>query len=387
MKQIYQLMAAATVVAAMTSCSGKDASQQQGQQVPEAATMVISLSSSEVDNTYPVSIKGLNDVEIRPQVTGFITKVKVDEGDKVKAGQVLFVLDQVQFEAAVNSAQAAVNSAQTAVNTAKSTEQKDKALLEKGIISDYAYELTANQLRTAEANLASARAQLTNARKNLDYTVVKAPISGVVGQIPFREGALATPSTALTTVSDNSKVYADFSLSEKYLLEMTDNGARSIDAAIKDLPKVRLVLANGANYALDGEVVTIEGSINSQTGAAKARALFDNPSRVLRSGATGRLVIPDVNEQAILIPQNATFGIQDRQFVLKVDDKGLVSSTPITTQSGRTDSRNYVVTSGLQVGDRIVVEGVNQTVRDGMTIKPVDAQQAASQAQNARPEE
>lgn len=386
MKQIYQLMAAATVVAAMTSCSGKDDSQQ-GQQVPEAATMVISLSTSEVDNTYPVSIKGLNDVEIRPQVSGFITKVKVDEGDKVKAGQVLFVLDQVQYEAAVNSARAAVNSAQTAVNTAKSTEQKDKALLEKGIISNYAYELTANQLRTAEANLASARAQLTNARKNLDYTVVKAPISGVVGQISFREGALASPSTVLTTVSDNSKVYADFSLSENYLLEMTDNGARSIDAALKELPKVQLVLANGAEYALEGEVVTIEGSINAQTGAAKARALFDNPSRVLRSGATGRLVIPEVTEQAILIPQNATFGIQDRRFVLKVDDQGHVSATPVTTQSGRTDSRNYVVTSGLKAGDRIVVEGVNQTVRDGMTVKPVDAKQAADQAQNARPEE
>ncbi len=383
MKQIYQFMAAATVLASMTACSGKDEAQQaqQAQQVPEVATLVVSVSSSQVDNNYPVSIKGLNDVDIRPQVTGFITKVNVDEGQRVKAGQVLFVIDQVQFEAAVNSAQAAVNSAQTAVNTARSTEQKDKALLDKGIISNYAYELSANQLRTAEAGLAQARANLTTARKNLDYTVVKSPISGVVGQIPLREGALASPSTALTTVSDNSKVYADFSLSEKYLLDMTNNGERSVDAALKDMPKVQLILANGAPYALEGEVVTIEGSINPQTGAAKARALFDNPSGVLRAGSTGKVLIPEVNEKAIVIPQNAAFGIQDRQFVLKVDKSGKVTATPITTVTGRTDSRNYVVTSGLQPGDRIVVEGVNQSVRDGMQIKPVEKKNTDAQPQ------
>lgn len=386
MKQIYQLVAAATVAAAMTACSGKDAQQQQAaaaqaQQAPEVATMTVGVATSEVANAYPASIKGINDVEIRPQVSGFITKVHVDEGQAVKAGQVLFTLDQVQFEAAVNSAQAAVNSAQTAVNTARSTEQKDKALFDKGIISSYAYELSANQLRTAEANLASARAQLTNARKNLDYTVVKAPISGVVGQIPFREGTLASPSTALTTVSNTSKVYADFSLSENYLLGMTDNGERSVDAAMKALPKVKLILSNGQEYPLEGEVVTIEGVINAQTGAAKARALFDNPSGVLRSGFTGKVVIPDVVEEAIIIPQNAAYGIQDKRFVLKVGEGNKVAATPITIIEGKTDSRNYVVTSGLEAGDVIVVEGVNQTVRDGMEIVPKAAEASQQQAQ------
>ncbi len=387
MKQIYQLAIAAATVAAMTACSGKDAQQEQAaaaaqaQQAPQVATMTIGVASSEVENAYPASIKGINDVDIRPQVTGFITKVNVDEGQAVKAGQVLFTLDQVQFQAAVNSAQAAVNSAQTAVNTARSTEQKDKALFDKGIISSYAYELSANELKTAEANLASARAQLTNAQKNLAYTVVTSPISGVVGQIPFREGTLASSSTALTTVSNTSKVYADFSLSENYLLAMTDNGERSVESAMKALPKVKLILSNGSTYPLGGEVVTIEGVINPQTGAAKARALFDNPSGLLRSGFTGKVVIPEVTEEAILIPQNASYGIQDQRFVLKVGADNKVSATPITIVEGRTDSRNYVVTSGLEPGDQIVIEGVNQTVSDGMTITPTAATQQEQQAQ------
>lgn len=376
MKQIYHIVIAAAVVA-LTACSGKDAQKEQGaaaaaaaQQAPQVATMTLGVSTSEIENSYPASIKGINDVIVRPQVTGFITTVNVDEGQEVKAGQVLFTLDQIQFQAAVNSAEAAVNSAQTAVNTARSTANKDKALLDKGIISSYAYELSANQLKTAEANLASARAQLTNAQKNLAYTVITSPIDGVVGQIPFREGTLASPSTALTTVSNTSKVYADFSLSENYLLAMTDNGARSVGAAMKSLPKVKLILSNGSTYPIEGEVVTIEGVINAQTGAAKARALFDNPSGVLRSGFTGKVVIPEVIEEAILIPQNASFGIQDQRFVLKINDDNKVAATPITIMEGRTDSRNYVVTSGLEVGDVIVVEGVNQTVRDGMTITP-----------------
>ncbi len=385
MKQIYHIVFAAAAVA-LTACSGKDAQKEQGaaaaaaaQQAPQVATMTLGVSTSEIENSYPASIKGINDVDIRPQVTGFITTVNVDEGQEVKAGQILFTLDQVQYQAAVNSAEAAVNSAQTAVNTARSTANKDKALFDKGIISSYAYELSANQLKTAEANLASARAQLTNAQKNLAYTVITSPIDGVVGQIPFREGTLASPSTALTTVSNTSKVYADFSLSENYLLAMTDNGNQSVASAMKSLPKVKLILSNGSTYPIEGEVVTIEGVINAQTGAAKARALFDNPSGVLRSGFTGKVVIPEVIEEAILIPQSASFGIQDQRFVLKVNDDNQVAAVPITIMEGRTDSRNYVVTSGLEVGDVIVVEGVNQTVRDGMTITPTAA--SAEQAQ------
>ena len=313
-------------------------------------------------------------------MTGFITKVHVDEGQAVKKGQVLFTIDQVQFQAAVDNAQAAVNSAQTAVNTAQMTAETKRQLFEKNIISAYDNQLAQNQLATARAALAQAQAALTQARKNLSYTVVTAPSDGVVGSIPNREGSLASPSSVepLTTISDNSKVYAYFSLNEKDLLEMTENGTRSLNAAIDSMPAVSLKLANGTIYPIQGDVATVAGVINSSTGAASVRALFDNPSGMLRSGSTG----------SIIIPQKATFEIQDKKFVFVVGKDNTLTSRAITVLP-QDNGKDYVVLSGLEPGEKIVVEGVGtQNVREGVTIQPVDAaklaEQQAAQAQQAQ---
>ena len=377
-----------TALTLLSSCgNGQPTGQMPG--APEIATLTVAPSSSEVESNYPASIKGRTDIDIRPQVTGFITKVHVDEGQKVHKGQVLFTIDQVQFQAAVDQAQAAVNSAQTRVNTTQLTADNKRKLLDKNIISQYEWQLAENDLQTARASLAQAKAALVTAQKNLAYTTVTAPSDGVVGTIPNREGSLASPSSVqpLTTISDNSDIYAYFSLTEKDLLEMTDNGARSLDEAIKAMPAVKLRLADGTIYPLEGHVATVSGVIDKSTGAASVRALFDNPEGRLRSGSTGQVIIPLRSEDVIVIPQKATFELQDRRFVYVVNDSNKVASAPITVNPV-TDGKNFVVTSGLQAGDRIVIEGVGTKVRDGIVITPVEggAQAPAQEALQAQEE-
>ncbi|MDE6813378.1 MAG: efflux RND transporter periplasmic adaptor subunit, partial [Duncaniella sp.] len=305
-------------VALLPSCSKQQ--QQMQMPAPEIATITLTPQTADLNSTFPATIKGKTDIDIRPQVTGFITKVHVDEGQHVRKGQVLFTLDQVTFQAAVDQAQAAVNNAQTAVNTAKMTADNKKALLDKNIISEYEYQLSQNSLAQAKAQLANANAALASAKKNLAYTVVTSPSDGVVGTIPNREGSLASPSSAqpLTTVSDNSQVYAYFSLTENDLLNLVGEGERTMDAAIKALPEVRFKMSDGKIYPLEGKVATVSGVIDNNTGASSVRALFNNPQGILRSGATGQIIMPDNKESVIVIPQKATFELQDRRFVYVV---------------------------------------------------------------------
>ena len=366
----------------MASCGGDNTATQQ-QMLPQLATIEVAFSNAENQKEYPALLEGKTDIAIRPQVSGFITKVHVDEGQKVSKGQALFTIDQVQYQAAVDNANAAVISAETAVSTAQMTADTKAQLYTKNIISAYDNQLAQNNLATAKAALAQAKAALTQATKNLSYTVVTAPSAGVVGSIPNREGSLASPSSVepLTTVSDNSKVYAYFSLTEKDLLEMTDNGTRSLSEAIKSMPMVDLKLANGTIYPIKGEVATVAGVINTATGAASVRALFDNPSGMLRSGNTGSIVVPVKNENVIIIPQRATFEIQDKKFVFVVDENNTLVSRAITILP-QNDGQNFVVLSGLAAGEKIVVEGVGtQSVREGVQIQPIDAAAKAAQAQ------
>ena len=377
--------AAILVAAALASCSGNQGQQMQ-MPAPAIATVTLAPQSADLQKTFPATIKGKTDIDIRPQVTGFITKVHVDEGQHVKKGQVLFTLDQVQFQAAVDQARANLNSAQTAVSTAKMTADSKKALLDKNIISQYEYQLAENALQQANAQLATAQAALVNAQKNLAYTVVTAPSDGVVGQIPNREGSLASPSSAqpLTTVSDNSQIYAYFSLTEKDLLNMA-GASKSVEAAIKEMPAVNLRLSDGTIYPIEGKVATVSGVIDNKTGASSVRALFNNPDGVLRSGSTGQIVIPDNKDSVIIIPQKATFELQDRRFVYIVNDSNKVVSTPVIVDANN-DGKNFIVTSGLQAGQRIAVEGVGTKLQDGMTINPVDpAAQAAAAQQGQAP--
>lgn len=378
--KVFSAAAMALAIGAwLTSCGSKDSQQQQQAPAPDIAVMTVSEGASESENTFPATIKGKTDIDIRPQVSGFITKVHVDEGQHVRKGQPLFTLDQVTFQAAVDQASQAVNAAQTAVNTATLTAQNKRRLYDKNIISEYEWQLADNDLQNAKAQLANAKAALTSAKKNLSYTVVTSPSDGVVGAIPMREGSLASPSSAqpLTTVSDISQVYAYFSLTEKDILHMS-GGAGSLQGAISAMPEVSLRLADGSLYPERGRVATVSGVIDPATGAASVRALFPNANGLLRSGSTGSIVIPRDLKNVMVIPQKATFELQDRKFVYVVNDSNAVKSVPVTVEAN-SDGRTYVVTSGLTPGQRIVTEGVGTTVREGMVINPVEGKPAAEE--------
>mgnify|MGYP002610449239 FL=1 len=389
-QSLTAMAALSATVLTLASCGDKNA-QQMPDMTPEIATVTVQPGTADLTTYLSTTIKGKTDVEVRPLVSGFVTKVNVDEGDYVRKGQVLFTLDQVQYQAAVDQAAASVNSAKTAVESARLTAANKQRLFDKNIISEYENQLAKNSLAQAEAALAQANAALTNAKKNLSYTVVTAPSDGFVGSIPNREGSLASPSmpSPLTTVSDNSDIYAYFSLNEKEILDMTEEGKISLNEAIAKMPPVQLKLSDGTIYPETGTVATVSGVINNTTGSANVRARFKNLNGMLRSGSTGQIMIPHHIDSVIIIPQKAAFEVQDRRFVYTVNDSSKTVSTPITVYP-QDDGKNYIVTSGLANGQRVVVEGVGTKVRPDMTIKAVDAaemaarQAAAAQQQGAQ---
>lgn len=355
------------------SCSGGSDAAGQQQGAPQVKVETIKETTSELNSLFPAIIKGKSDVDVRPMVSGFITKVCVDEGQRVKKGQTLFTIDQIQYQAVVDQARQQVVSAEAALASASSLEANKRALYQKNIISETQWSTSVDNLNMAKAQVAAAKAALASAEKNLSYTVVVAPADGVVGTIPNREGSLASPSGApLTTISDIDQVYAYFSLNEKELLDMTAGGSKTLDEALAAMPEVKLQLANGTMYPVSGRIATVSGVIDNATGAASVRALFDNTNGMLRSGSTGQIVIPVTTPNAIVIPQKATYEQQDRRFVYLVNDSNMTVSQPIEVLDIN-DGQTFVVTSGLKAGDRIVVEGVGNSVRDKMPITPVDA--------------
>lgn len=401
---------------ATISCSKSDENAQNPaaqQVIPQVPVMTVELGSTELSTSYPTTLEGINDIVITPQVAGDITQVLVDEGQQVTKGQTLFMLDQVTFQAAVSQAEAAVSaaeeavtaaqanvasaqanvaSAQAAVSIAQTNERSQKIMYDKGIYSQITWQMAADQLAQAQAGLGAAKAglsqaqaalsqaqagkeqavaALTAAKKNLSYTVITAPSDGVVGTIPFREGSYVTMQSKLTTISDNKQMIARISLNENEIISMTDNGARSLSAALATIPPVQLLLSNGSMYNLNGKLATVSGVINSGTGTAQVRAIFPNPNGMLLSGASGSVLVPRWYRDVIIIPQSATFENQDMRMVYLVNDSNMTVPTNITVAK-LSDGKNFVVTKGLTPGQRIVVDGVNTIVRGRMPIKPVE---------------
>lgn len=366
-----RLMLFACGVTALTACGG-----QSGMKLGDDEFTVVSVSTTHSEQTtaYPTTIKGLQDVEIRPQVSGLITRLLVDEGATVRRGQALFTIDATQYQAAVQQAQASVQSAQASLKTATDTEANKKILHEQNIISDFEYQTAQNNLSAAKAVYAQAQAQLISAKQNLSFCTVTSPSDGVVGTFPYRVGSLVSPSitTPLTTVSQIGDVYAYFSLSERELLAMTKNG-ESLQSQLANMPAVRLQLSDGSIYAHEGRVEMISGVIDQRTGSVSMRALFPNPDKVLRSGATGNVIFPYTMNGVMEIPQSATQEIQDKKFVYLLQADNTIKYTEIQVAE-LNDGKTYVVTGGLKEGDKIVIEGV-QILKDGQTIKPITPEQ------------
>lgn len=366
MKQKKWLMLAACA-AFLFSCGNKNNMKLGDNEYP---VVTIGSQNAETQTTYPASIKGIQDVEIRPKVSGFITKLCVQEGQAVKAGQLLFVIDNTTYQAAVHQAQAALNSAKAQLNTSKLTFENSKKLFEKNVIGSYELQTAQNTFENAKAAVAQTQAALASARETLGFCYVKSPANGVIGSLPYKVGALVSASSpdALTTVSDVATVEVYFSVNEKDILNMTKN-VGGIHAAISDYPAVKLQLADGTMYNQLGKVVKVSGVINQATGAVSMIARFPNPDRLLKSGASGTVIVPKNSSNAIVIPQSVTTEVQNKVFVYTVDNKNKVKYTEITVDP-QNDGKNYIVTGGLHIGDRIVTKGLT-SLTDTMTIKPI----------------
>ncbi|RZM29517.1 MAG: efflux RND transporter periplasmic adaptor subunit [Pedobacter sp.] len=340
-------------------------------QVQAYPVVTINPISTSLETDYPATLEGIQNVDIRPKVDGFIEKIYVDEGAAVKKGQLLFSINAPQYEQLVRTANAAISSAEADVNAAQLQVNKTKPLVEKDIISKYDLESAELTLQSRKAALARTKAELVNARVNLGYTKITSPVDGVIGSIPFKTGSLVSGTSAqpLTTVSNISRVYAYFSMNEKQLLDFSRNyEGKNLQAQIKNIPSVSLVLSDGTAYAENGKVESINGLINTATGSVSLRATFTNPSMLLRSGASASVRIPQHLENALLIPQNSTIDLQGKKFVYVVDSKGMIKNTEVEIME-LAKGNFYVVTKGLKAGDKIVLEGF-QSLKDGMEIKP-----------------
>lgn len=370
-KQSFLSILAASIIIA--SCGNKnDKSAQAGgaPQVKEYKTLTLELKSATLYTDFPASIQGQENIEIRPRVEGYIEKIYVDEGAVVKAGQPLFKINAPEYEQQVRTASASIKSAQADLSSAKLAVNKVKPLVEKGIISKYDLESAQYTYESALASLAQANAALVNAKTNLGYTTVTSPVNGVVGSIPFRLGSLVSSNTAdpLTTVSSIGNVYAYFAMNEKALLSFTKSGTgASLEQKIKQLPAVSLLLSDGSAYPEKGRIETVNGLINTETGSVNIRARFPNPKGIIRSGSSTTVRIPNEVKDVILIPQSATFELQDKMFAVTVGKDGKTKNVNISKLEN-TAGNYYVVTEGLKAGDQIVLEGV-AALKDGSEIK------------------
>lgn len=334
---------------------------------PSYAIMEVKAADKELSTSYSATIRGRQDIDIYPQVSGTIEKLCVTEGQTVRRGQLLFVIDQIPYRAALKTAVANVEAARAAMATAELTYNSNKELYAQKVVSEFSLKTAENTYLTAKAQLTQAEAQEVNARNNLSYTEVKSPSDGVVGALPYRVGALvgANLPYPLTTVSDNSDMYVYFSMTENQLLALTRQYG-SMDEALKNMPEVELVLNDNSVYNKKGVIESISGVIDRQTGTVMARVVFPNESRLLHSGASGTVVVPSIYKDCIAIPQGATVQMQDKVVVYKVVDGKAVST--LITVAGISDGREYVVLSGLRSGDEIISEGAG-LVREGTQVK------------------
>jgi membrane fusion protein (multidrug efflux system) len=358
--KMKKMMTIAVVAATLVSCGGGGGRPQFGDN--EYPVVTAGTSNADMQSTYPATIKGVQDVEIRPKAAGFIMQINVKEGQTVGAGQVLFVIDNETAQQQVRQSQAAVNTAQQQANTAKLTYENSQKLHENRVIGDYELQTAQNAYEVAQAQLAQAQAGLASAREQLSYCYVKSPASGVVGTLPFKKGALVSNANVLTTVSNNSSMEVYFSITEKAAMQLQAAGLQS-------LPSVKLQLADGSIYNMDGTVTKMSGVIDQATGSVQLIATFQNPQKLLKSGGTGTIIIPRQENNAIIIPQSCVSEVQNKKFVYLVDKDNKVKYTEIKVDP-QNDGQNYIVTEGLKAGDKFVSNGITK-LTDGMEIVPI----------------
>ena len=347
-----------------TSCGEK---KQQRHDAAQYQTMVVSRKDMTLQRQFSARITGRQIVEVRPQVSGCITRICTGEGEAVKKGQLLFVIDQVPYRAALEVAVAARKSAEARLATARMNYDNETQLQEGRVVSDVSVTTMRNALLEAEAALAQAKAQEVNARNNLSYTEVKSPVSGVASMIPWHVGSLvgSNISEPLVTVADDSEVYVYFSISESQALDLVAQYG-SIDAFISKAPAIGLRMNNGQEYDQQGRISAVSGTVDAKTGAVTLRATFPNAGGLLHHGGSATVVVPTHRTACIVIPQEATYELQNRSFVYRVVD-GKTKATAVTLFP-QNNGQEYIVEDGLNAGDTIIAEGAG-LLKEGIEVK------------------
>ncbi len=378
MKSMFMIAAAAVLLASCGKSGGGAADLLKGDN--EFPVITLGTSNASLESTYPATIKGIQDVEVRPKISGFVTKIYVQEGQQVSEGQLLFAIDSETYAAAVRQAKAGVKTAEAALKTATLSYENSKQLFEKNIIGQFEMSNAENSYAQAQAGLAQAQAALASAQQTFDWCNITSPVSGVVGDLPYKVGNLVSGSNVLTTVSKSSTMEVYFSMSETEVLKLTRNSGND-KAAIEAMPAVKLQLIDGTMYAHEGKVVKMSGVINATTGSVQLIAQFPNPDNLLKSGGAGKVIIPQHNTGVIVIPQEACSEIQDKVFVYRVEEGDTVQYREITVNP-QNDGHNYIVTAGLEIGQRIVVKGITK-LQDNQKIVPITLEEYEQKLNNA----
>jgi len=373
-KKINSLVAIALALASLLlySCSSAPAAAP-ASPPPSLPVQTVQTSSVTTYQEYPASIEGTVNVEIRPQVSGSLDKVFVDEGAFVSAGEPIFKINDQPYRAALNNALASQHAAEASAANAQLEIDKLTPLVENKVVSDYQLKTAKATYQVAKANIESAKANVSTAQINLGYTLIKAPVSGYIGRLLKKQGSLVAPQDveALTQLSDVHDVHVYFSLGEKDFVSFKEQYAGStLKDKLKNLPAVSLLLADNSEYATKGKIDMIDGQFDKNTGAITVRASFPNTQGLLRNGNTGKIRLSLVHNNALTVPESATIEMQDKVFVFTLADSNKVKKTAITIEGKNGD--DYVIKDGLKAGDQIVLSGIDH-LQEGAKIAPQKA--------------
>lgn len=378
-KWIYGFIAVSTIT--LYSC-GTKAPTAVKQPIPKLPVALVVSGNETTYQEYPASIEGRANVEIRPQISGALNKVFVDEGAFVKAGQALFKIDDQPYRAALNVAQANLHAAEASLSTTQLEIDKLTPLVANKVVSEFQLKTAKAAHQIAKANIESAKANVSTAKINIAYTLIKAPVAGYIGRLLKKQGSLVTPQDleALTQLTDVQEVHVYFSLAEKDFVRFkAQYSGANLNEKLKNLPPVSLLLADGSMYDKPGKIDVIDGQFDKTTGAITMRATFSNPQGLLRSGNTGKVRLSLAHIDAIIIPESATIEMQDKIFVFALADSNKVKKVPITVIG--TSGTNYLVKDGVKAGDQIVLSGMDH-LQEGMMIQPEKAPEEVAVAKN-----
>ena len=357
-------VALATLMVALGSCNVN-----MPKEVPSSfETMTVKKSDIEVPYKFSARMKGQNDVTITPQVSGQLMKIAVSEGQQVKKGQVLFVIDSRNAQLELEAAQANLQAALAQENSAKLEYESNKNLFEKKIVSSYMLNNSENSYKQAQASVSQARAAVNRAKVNLGFCTITASVPGIIGEIPVRTGDQVSPMTQLTMLSGNTTMYAEFSVTEAIVEAMVKEGmkANEVEKYIANLPPATFVMKNGTEYPHKGRVISLTGVVNSETGSLTSKVSFPNPDGHLYSGIQGTIVMPFAEKSVIVVPQYAVVRLQDKAQVFKVKADSTATAIEVTTEDTG-NGKDFIVTSGLNEGDQIVTTGANN-VTEGQKV-------------------